>query len=241
MADVLTIVQNFMKESGISPVPSTLLSPTDANTIQIIALFHAVCRDLRQAKCWPQMKKTHSFTTSAADLAYALPTDFYCSIIDTYWDTTNRWKMAGPLTDSKYNELLYGYAVFSNFTYFRVFGQQGTDQFQLQPDPGTGRVLKFDYMTKNYMATGASPYTWSEAIVANTDLVSFDDDLIILGLKAKWRQIKGLDFASFQAEFANKVDAAQARWQGNKKTSMYATDGFLAGLYPNVPEGSWTL
>lgn len=239
---VLELIQSFCYQINISAPASVAPVQTAPGTLQLIHLFYDVCRELRQAKCWPQLKKNHSFTTSNGDPSYPLPTDFFCSIYDTYWDQTNKRKLAGPLTDSRFNELQFGYITIANQECFRVFGQKGVDQFQLYPTPGTTNLtLSFDYLTKNFLGTGAAPYTWSEAIAANADICAFDDEILMLGLKSKWYQMKGLDYTAFQADFANKVSAAQARWQGNRKVSMYPRLGGLPGLNPNIPEGSFTL
>lgn len=239
--NVLQIIQSFCYETN-QPAPSTLLSVTDPAVNQLISLFYAVGRDLRQAKCWPQLKRTHSFNTVSTDYQYALPADFYCSILDTYWDTTNKWKMYGPITDSTFNQLKNGLATVSSTYYFRVFGRLGSDQFEIYPTPGTSvSTLQFDYMSSYWLGTGSAPYTWSEAIVADTDVCAFDDDLMILGLRSKWNQAKGLDYADLQADYANRVSAAQARFAGNKIINMYPSGPLAAGLFPNIAEGNWTL
>lgn len=238
--NVLQIIQSFCYEINIPAPASGLASTTDPAYLQLVYLFYATGRDLRQAKCWPQLKKTYSFTTSNGVATYALPTDFYASLLDTYWDATDKWKMAGPLTDAKYNELFYGYATFSNRIYFRVFGQTSANQFALQPTPGTTNLdLTYDYITKNWILHSA---TWQETITADTDTVAFDDDMMILGMKWKWFQMKDYDQQeSFRQEYMSKINFAQARWAASRKTDLFPTPAFLAGLDPNIPEGSYTL
>lgn len=239
---VLSLVQSACYELNI-PAPAALFGTTNVQWLQYLNLFYAVGRDLRQAKCWVQLKRTHSFTTSNGVSQYALPSDFYCSILDTYWDTTNRWKMAGPQTDARFNELLYGYAAVSNREYFRIFGRPygATGEVQVYPTPGpTNLTLSFDYIASTWIYQSSNT-TWYESIQADTNQVAFDDDLMILGFKARWLQAKGLDFTPYQQEYATKVDAAQARWQGNKKGTMYTRALINAGLDPNIPEGNFTL
>lgn len=232
--NVLQIVQAFCYETGLNPVPTTLLSVTSPTYNQYLYLFYAVGRDLLQAKCWLQLKRTHTITTVAGDTAYALPADFYCSLFDTAWNTTQKWKLAGPLNDSRYDEFLYGYGVYTNQTYYRIFGRNGTDQFQIQPEPSNAETLKFDYVSHHWINNAG---TWSETITSDSATIAFDDDLMILGMKWKWNQQKGTEYAAMQAEYYDKIGKAQARWKGDRKVSLSAYEFW--SLLPNVPEGNF--
>lgn len=234
--NVLQIVQSFCYEMGLNPVPTTLLSVTSPVTNQYIYLLYSTGRDLLQARCWIQLKRTHSITTVLGDDTYALPSDFYCSLLDTAWNTTQKWKLRGPLSDSRYNDFLYGYGIYTNQTYYRIFGRNGTDQIQLQPVPPAGEVIKFDYISHHWINNAG---TWSETITSDSATTAFDDDLLILGMKWKYNQAKGNEYLSMQSEYEDKIGKAQARYKGDRKVSLSPSDYFMA--IPNVPEGSFNV
>lgn len=237
MTSVLEIAQAFCYESNIPAPAAGFYNSTSPADLQLKFLIYAIGRDLRQAKCWPQLKRTTTITTSNGDDAYALPSDYYAPLPATHWDTTNQWQML-PVSDIEFNELLYGYYDTPTRTFYRIFGRNGTDQFQVYPTPGsTALTLKFDYMSKFWILTGAS--TWQETISADADTVAFDDDLMILGLKMKWYQMKGLDWTPLAEEYRMKIDRARGRWEGSRKTSLTGGTGFLN--IPNIPDGSYTL
>lgn len=152
----LQVIQTIGKEVNV-PFPSSIANATSPDTLQLITLYEATGRGLRQAKCWPELKRGLFINTQFNVQAYSLPNDYFCSLLDTFWDTTNKWKMSGPLTDSQFNQLLWGYAAFSNREYVRFFGMPGTNQFQVQPPPGTTSLaLYFEYISRNWL----SPAMW---------------------------------------------------------------------------------
>lgn len=235
---VLHLIQYACYEMNI-PAPSSVFGSTDPSVLQHLNNLYATGRDLRQAKCWPQLKKNYQFTTSNGASSYDLPSDFYCSLLDTYWDTTNRWKLAGPETDARQNELLYGYATFSNREYFRIFGLPDGKQISVYPTPGTTTLtLSFDYIQKNWILHSAA---WQETLGADSDTTAFDDDLMILGIQWRWKKQSGFDYQEDQQEYQSKIDKAVAKWQGSKKGTMFFQNALLAGLSPNTPEGNYTL
>ena len=236
--NVLSLIQSFCYETNIPAPASGIAASTDPAVLQLKHLLLAVCRDLRQAKCWPQLKRTHSFTTSVDDAAYILPTDYFCPIPATHWDTTNQWEMI-PVDDREFNQLLYGYFDGSTRTFFRIFGRHTEDQFRVYPTPGsTNLTLQFDYMSSAFAYTSPGP-NWDESISADTTTLAFDDDLLILGLKMKWYQMKGLDWTPYADEYSLKIDRARGRWEGSRKVSLIGCG--ISSAMPNIPEGSFTL
>ncbi len=214
-----------------------MLAQTDPAILQLIHLFYEVGRDLVSRRCWPQLKRTYTFTTSNGDDAYDLPSDYYCSLLDTAWDTTNRWKLRGPQTDSGFNNLLWGYAPISTWTSYRIFGRNGTNQFQVTPTPGaTALNMQFDYVSNAWINNAG---TWGTTFTDDTATVAFDDDLILLGLSDRWAMNKGLDNGQYRAAYEKLISVANARWSGSFKTML--GPNFNAWFYPNVSEASWNI
>lgn len=238
---VIQLIQGFCRKTNIPDPSTSLASATDPNTRQLVNLFYEVCRDLRSKKCWPQLKKDFSFNTVNGVSSYAMPTDFYCTLLDTYWDRTNRWKLRGPETDARYNELLFGYAVIANQTHFRIFGLPGENQFQVTPTPGAGPLtLGFNYISSSFIKNSTTG-VWGETITFDADTCAFDDDLMLLGMSVNWPNNKGLQYEKYLADYNRLIQDAMARWQGSRKTRLSPEQYWPAAFYPNIPEGNWTL
>lgn len=229
--NVLQLCQAACYESNL-PAPSSLYGSTDPAALQLLNLFYSVGRELRQAKCWVQLKKTATITTSAGDTTYDLPTDFYASVLDTFWDQSNSRRVLGPRSDSEFNELLYGVTT-TAYKECRIFGVPGTQQIQIVPEPGAGETLSFDYITKNWILHSGSG---AEAIAADTDTCVFDDDLMIIGLKSRLYQEKGWEWESLYTDYKSRITAAQARFAGYRLGSMYPKQRYLE---TNIPDGTF--
>jgi len=77
-----------------------------------------------------------------------------------------------------------------------------------------------------------------EAILADTDLCLFDDDLVKLGLRAKLREDKGADFEAAEREFRSKITQAAARYKGSHFGS-FGTNQIGPRYW--VPYGNWSI
>lgn len=291
--NILEIAQAFAYEVNVD-APSTLLSLTDPADLQILNLIYSVSRDLRQARCWPQQKKTYSFTLSANRTKYPLPQDFYSALLRTQWDQDRRWNLNGPATDAEFTNRLYGVATSQNQITYRMFGPDAGQytaggQFNVYPTPSGGEDLYYEYITKNmfiptnwtpstvvalnsYISANGNIYKYTtggttnattapshtsgtvadgtaqalyisapyETVIANTDQSLFDEDIVILGLKAKWYQMKGLEYEPLQAEFQSKIDQADARWNGSYIGSFNRAGRFIRRYGPSTA-GGWSL
>jgi len=141
----------------------------------MIALFRAVAFELRDCRCWPQLKKKYTFRLEFQRTNYQLPADFYCALEGTHWDQGNRWQMQGPMSDSEWNYRTYGYVTIENRKAYRVFGPDianGTSsygssnggQFQISPPPGAGdvgRPISFEYISRSFIL----PIPWIASTV----------------------------------------------------------------------------
>ena len=64
MTTALALIQQACYEANLPSVPTTLLSLTDPTQLQYLNLFYGICQELRGKKYWPQLKKTHTFTSN---------------------------------------------------------------------------------------------------------------------------------------------------------------------------------
>lgn len=155
--NVLELVQAACYTAGVRNAPSTLFGNTNPEARQLLNILYDICRQIRQARTWPQLKKVYTFTTENGRQSYNLPQDFWAALYQTGWDTGNGWPLDGPMTDELFNWRLYGYATLENVFGYRIFGPDINPntggQFQVNPVPGTGNdTLTFNYLTKSFFA-----------------------------------------------------------------------------------------
>ena len=132
--------------------------------------------------------------------AYALPSDYDYMISGTQWDRGFRWQIYGPLTPAEWQVLKSGLSPTGPRRRFRLFG----GMFHLDPIPYDSNLLVYEYYSTSFaMALGATSAT---AFTADTDTYVLLDDLMILGLKWRYRRAKGIDYSD---EFKQYEDAMQ--------------------------------
>ena len=292
MKTALSIVQSVRKRLNL-PAITALVGATDPDELQMIELLYAVCEELRQARCWTQLKRSYSFVTVATQATYQLPADFYSPLLNTHWNGSEDEGLIGPVMDGDYMYLLEsGTSSTQNYTY-RIFGRDenaasNSGQFYVNPTPSAVQTLKFEYLSRSFLlprnwaastsftaasycnasgniyikasagteTSGATvpshttgtvtdgTITWTyvgtayEAIIADTDLVVFDDDLVKLGLRAKWLEESGGEYADAKAEFEAKIDRAVSRYRGSYVGAFGG--GRAAPRYRTQPR-SWSI
>ena len=238
--NVLKLTQDVANKFGVTP-PTTLYGSLEPIAIRMIALLEDECRFLRNKRCWPQQKKEATITTSSGRDKYPLPSDFYAWIPGTEYDRSLTAKLQGPLSDSEFNERLYGITT-NNRTAYRIFGPDANPassggQFQSNPTPTTIFTIKFNYCTE-YMFYNSTYTTGSETIASDTDVCLFDDDIVLKGVEWRYRESKGQAYAEQQKEHSDMVDSAVARWQSTFRGNF---NGAAARSRYTVPPGGWSL
>lgn len=163
---LLSVTKQICRRLRI-PEPSTVISNTDRNIIEIRQLIESAGRDLRDSFAWPELQSEFTFTLTDGTANYPLPYDLNFILYNTMWDRSSTWPLIGPLDASQWQERKSGIVSVLPRQRFRVKGF-GSSQFYVDPTPGsgdTGKVLVFEYCN----ATWIKPVTpFSASYVATT-------------------------------------------------------------------------
>jgi hypothetical protein len=228
---LLTICQNAAEEIGFKK-PATVISNTDTTAIRLLRIATRVGSVLAK-KNWHELIKTYSFTTTASEPQYALPSDFRSYLNDTAWNQTTdtqmflispqRWSYEKSAVTSSYHDR------------FRLLGDDaGPDigaRFTIHPTPAAVETMIYEYYSKNWV-TDAGGTVERSAFVADSDLVVFDEELFTMGVV--WRMLKsiGQGYSEEKADYDNQVEICMAQ---SGATEKLHADGNIATL-SNIPE-----
>ncbi len=195
------------------------------------------------------MEATGAATATALTFAkdtFAEPSDFDHFNNNTSWDRTNHWSLLGPDSPQVDQWHRSGIVATGPRRHFRQLGpgapSTGTyaANYRLWPPPtqtGTPFQVVFEYASKNWVYSQAGAYQAS--FLADTDTPLLDDQAIILGVKWRLWQIKGMDYAAMQAEYQDYVDQLIARDGGASILSLARpTEQFLISPW-QVADGGW--
>lgn len=214
--NVLSLLQTTAYRLGI-PAPTVY-----SENYQLLNLLYEVAEELRNTRAFPQQKRTHTITLVAGTYEYALPADFFAGLLGTQVDRTNGWELVGPLSDGDWNYRLYSPgAATDGRNAYRIFGpdlKQITTSKMMKFDPNSlvAGTVGFDYITGSmfYTSGGSLSTTLKETAAADSDIPMFDDDILIAGLKAAYKESKGIDNSSDRQKFERMIEAATTRYQG---------------------------
>jgi hypothetical protein len=153
-----TIITNVANEAGYT-VDSNIVASSETTTKQLLAIANRINRDIFEAYPWPKCYASGAITLVNGQATYQLPAAFSYYHYETFWNSSTRWRVLGPMTEQEYAEIR-GFGL--NTTVYQRFQIRGINNSQLliSPTPGTsyaGNVIIFEYIADR----SVRPKTWA--------------------------------------------------------------------------------
>ena len=246
---LLSTVQSFCRRQGLTP-PNTVMGSGDDTINQIYALLEEECIDLAQRGPWAGLRNECTFTSLANEVQGTLEslgsaptsTNNLNYIIDqTFWDRTQRLPVRGPY-DAQDWQAIKAVNVTGPQYYYRILGQTngGTAQLLMNPVPPAGHTMAFEYITWNWCRniTSSGTVTAGQAFVNDTDQFQLPDNIVMMGLRWRYKKEKGLPYAEDFDTYESMVTTGLAR-SGTKPVLHMDSCGYepKPGIW--VPSGNW--
>ena len=227
----LTVVQRTCQRLGLS-VPAAVVTSTDQQVLQMLALLNEEGEELSERYPWSVMDLEATFTTVAtpADMVTVAP-GFKYLINDTMWDRTENTRIV-PINAREWQQVLSG-NVAGAYTRFRIW--QGAIYFY--PDLAAGHDIAFEYQSKNWVLL-ASDGSTASAFAADADVALLDEAIMTMGLIWRFKQAKGFAYDEDFNKYERRVMDAMGRDGSKQRLDAGGTDRQLA---ITIPEGNWPL
>jgi hypothetical protein len=135
---------------------------------------------------------------------FDMPSDWNWQIASTEWNRTTRWPLLGPKSAQEWQTYKGGIVSAGPRQRYRILQNKLT----LNPSPPNGETLAFEYISKGWVI-GADG-TRKEKVTLDTDTFVFTNSLLTVGLKAQWKQAKGLDMSFDIGEFRGLLEGEKA-------------------------------
>ena len=236
--NLLQLATEFCDRTGLD-VPLRVVGATDAGVRQLRGLLNEVISDItNRGESWPLLQKQALFNTVAAELqgplATIAPYGFKYIIPGTEYDRTERRPLWGPKGAGAWQESI-ALPVTGPLYSYRLW--QG--EFLIQPAPPAGHQIAFEYASD--MAIQDVGGTYSKRFEADSDIFLLDEDLLLLGLRWKWKKEKGLSFVTEKLEYESAL--AQAMGNDGTKGEINMADNYSQTIRPGifVPAGNWNV
>ena len=242
---LLTIVQKFTQRTAL-PGVTTVVGNTDPQVRQILTLLEEECVELSARHPWKSLINECVFTTLATESQGTLaslgsgptPTNNLKYILNNImYNRTTGGPVWGPVGPQDWQNLK---AMTSGpYMQYRIRGVSTGAQAHLiiNPTPAAGETIAFEYVTNNWVLSGADPMATFDQ---DSDTILLDEGLVSAGLKWRWKKEKGLTYAEDFNSYERMVENAIGR-DGTKKTLRM--DECVGEARPGIfiPPGSWPL
>lgn len=229
---LLTVAQEILRETKNSVIPSTIIGNNQDAAKQVLEALTVSITNLSRSYDWQELIKEGTIATVASTEGYALPSDFDRFIDNTFWNTTEKWKVTGPVTPQEWRMLndssVSGGAVGN---YFRI----RDNEIKIFPTPTAIENYKYEYVTDLIVedSGGTGQTGWQ----ADSDVSVIDE--YILRLDATWRllNMQGRPYAEKQRELDAALAERTSR-NGARETIYHDADYFTIDKsrigYPTV-------
>ena len=236
---LLQIVREFCQRQGLT-VPQIVMSSQDDQLTQIVGLANEICEDLVRRHSWTSLQYEAVFTSVAGadqgaitDLA---PNAYLKILNETIFDRTRRLPVFGPRSPQQW-QVLKALPMSGPFYQYRI--QQG--RLKINPDMPAGHIMAFEYASEGVVQDNSTATPTVKAFFTrDDDTFLLDKSLLLLGLRWRWKEEKGLPYMeSFRLYEAAVAEAAGA--DGTKQPmSMNEGSGMTQpGVF--VPAGNWSI
>lgn len=214
---LLTIITYMCGRTNV-PVPATVYGSTDQQVIQMMRLLEEEGNDLARRHPWQGITFEATHTTTAAEDQGAMTTiatNGYRDIKNgTFWDRSSKLPILGPLSDQEWANFK-GMATTGPRYHYRIRG----GKLLINPTPAASLSWAFEYASKNWIL-GADGTSYRQYFLLDTDTSLLPEDLVLLGLRWRWKKEKGLDYSEDFSTYEHQVKDAMGQDGGKRPLSM---------------------
>jgi hypothetical protein len=236
---LLTAVQTVCKRTGI-PVPAAVVASLDSQVQQLWGLADEVVEDIIDRWSWRDLINEATFTTINGEDQGSIATiagggaGYRRILNDTIYNRTLHLPLFGPLAPQEW-QMQKSVVQTGPFYQYRLRG----GRLLFNPDGIAGHLCAFEYITDRAVLSSLGDSQTS--FLADTDTFILDEKLLVAGLRWKWKEEKGLDYAEDFARYENLGNNYAGRDGTAKPLSMNGSLNQIITPGIFVSPGNWNV
>lgn len=236
---LLQLLQEFCQRQGLTS-PQIVMSSQDDQLMQLVGLANEICEDLVRRHSWTALQFESVFTSVAGSdqgaISALAPNAFLKILNDTIFDRTRRLPVFGPRTPQQWQGLK-ALPMSGPFYQYRIQG----DRLKILPDMPAGHTMAFEYASEGAVQDNTTAVPTVKAFFTrDDDTFLLDKSLLLLGLRWRWKEEKGLPYAESYRLYEAAV--AEAMGADGTKSPLSLSEGsgmIQPGIF--VPAGNWSV
>jgi hypothetical protein len=232
---VLQVIKEFAGRRGL-PVPTAIMSSTDAGVVQFLRALEEECIALAARGPWQTLINEYTFTALGTESQGTISAGFgsvpvalngYRFMLpEILWDRTSRIPLYGSL-DPQTWAYLKTMGITGPYSQFRFRG----DQLITIPALTAGHTIAFEYITSNFINLAGVTSAGASRFVNDTDTIRLQDDLVLAGLNWRWLKTKGFAYAEDFNTYEDLVKDQLARERPGRTLDLA---GGFQGFRPSI-------
>jgi hypothetical protein len=232
--NLLDLVKKFCGRTNISS-PATVYGSADPQIKQIMSLLEEEGNDLAVRGDWQALTLEATWTSVAAEDQGAITTiatNGFRKIKDeTFWDRNLKLRVNGPVSDKEWQALKAMTVTGPRYNYRLRNGH-----LLANPTPTAGHTWAFEYVSYNWIID-SNGLGYGQYFSNDTDYILLPNEIVLLGLRWRWKREKGLDYAEDFRTYEIQVNKALGGDGG--KTTLNMGDSERSGPMVFIPAGNW--
>ena len=232
---LLQIILQVARRTNL-PVPSIVVSSPDEQIQQMFGLAQELAEELNEDISWQANIVRVTWVSVAAEVQGTVASIFGAEMGDIYsatlWNDTLRKPLYGPLDKYSY-QLLKSMIPSGPINQYKLMG----NEVHVLPIMTAGETCSALTRTK-YCWTNSAGTVFKTIPTDDSDLPLYNDRLMTIGLRARWKEEKGLPYAEDFRRY-EMLKANKATRDGTKPT-LYLdrpSQELTPGIF--VPAGNW--
>ena len=177
------------------PVPTGVYDSLDQTAQLMGSLANLAGVLISDVYNWQHLQEEFVITGDGVKKEWPLPDDFSNFVDNTGWSEAIR----RPVVVLNAQQWARISSWLSQSFYVNPACRIYKSNLQFMSPPATGDV-KFQYRVRNWVIDGVTPTTRKDMLTHNADIPDFDWLMMVLGIKLKWLEQKGMNTDAAQAD-----------------------------------------
>lgn len=219
------------------PPPAGVYDSQDENALLMGSVANLAGIMVTDAFDWQQLRKQFTATGDGMRSAWDLPADLARFIDNTGWSHALR-RPVSILSAQQWANVQAWVPPAQSYPLCRIMG----NQLVFITPPAVGETITIEYIDANWVIDGDDPAILKQKADKNSDTPRFDWLLMMLAIKTKWLEQKGMDTTAAQGDFNDRIlQLTQHDQMAQILTLSGPVPGSmrLIGPYSNTPDSGF--